>query len=301
MRRLAIVSMAISVPITPCMGRAQSPSLSAARLHASVEIDPHDVFVYRYTVENGAGSTAGVWRMTIDISLPAGASKPSATGLANGPGYFDELSAVGRTPKAGEAVPVGLSAPQPGWRTTVGTDATARWVAVTSTSVVSPKQRIAGFSLASHGPPSLRRFTLAPHIDPDQAPVMAPGDDPGESDRFKQEFDQYVDSQSVEGITLAPAAPVTMTADGLLANLASQVVQARSLRWISSDTIARHLTEQLQAARAAIVRRQLDTTENILRALRNEVAAQSGKTLTSEAVALVDLNAQYILRRVAKP
>ena len=235
MRRLAIVLMAFSVPITLRIAQAQSPSLSGARLHASVEIDSHDVFVYRYTVQNGAGSTAGIWKISVDISLPAGASKPSAIGLPNGPGYFAESSAVGRNTKAREAVPVGLSAPQPGWRTTVGTDATARWVAVTNTTFVFPKQSSAGFALASHGPPSLRRFTLVPHIDPDQAPVMAPGDDPGELDRYKQEFDQYVESQSVEGITLAPAAPVTVTADALLASLAGQVAQARSLRWISSD------------------------------------------------------------------
>jgi hypothetical protein len=301
MRRLAIVLMAFSVPIGPRVGRTQSLSLSGARLHASVEIDSHDVFVYRYIVENGAASTAGIWRMTIDISLAAGASRPSAIGLANGPGYFAESSAIGRNSKAGETVPVGLSAPQPGWRTTVGTDATARWIAITNTTLVFPKQRSAGFALASHVPPSLRRFTLSPHIDPDHAPVMAPGDDPGESDRYKQEFDQYVESQSVEGITLAPAAPATVTADALLAGLAGQVVQARSLRWISSDAIARNLTDKLQAARAAFLRRQLETSGTILRALRNEVAAQAGKTLTSEAVALVDLNIQYILRFVAKP
>jgi hypothetical protein len=296
-----IALMAISVPIGPRIGRAQSPSLSAARLHASVEIDPHGVFVYRYTVENGAGSTAGISKMTIDISLPAGASTPSASGLANGPGYFAELAAVGRNPKAGAAVPVGLSAPQSGWRTTVGTDATARWVAVNDTSLIFSKQRLAGFSLASHGPPSLRRFTLAPHIDPDRAPIMAPGDDPGESDRYKQEFDQYVESRSVVGMTLAPTALVTVTADAVLANLASQVVQARSLRWISSDAITRNFTEKLQAARAAISRRQLESAGNILRALRTEVAAQSGKTLTSEAVALVDVNIQYALPLVGKP
>jgi hypothetical protein len=296
-----IVVMAISLPIAPRIGRAQSPSLSAARLRASVEIDPHGVFVYRYAVENGAGSTAGIWKMTIDISLPAGASTPSASGLAHGAGYFPEPSVAGKNPRAGAAVPVGLSAPQPGWSTTVGTDATARWVAAKDTSVILPKQRLAGFSLASHGPPALRRFTLTPRIDPDRAPVMAPGDDPGELDRYKQEFDQYVESRSVVGMTLAPAAPVTVTADALLANLASQVAQARSLRWISSDAVTRSLTEKLQVARAAISRHQLESAGNILRALRTEVAAQSGKALSSEAVALVDLNIQFALPLVAKP
>ena len=130
---------------------------------------------------------------------------------------------------------------------------------------------------------------------------MAPGGRSWEADRYKQEFDQYVDSQSAAGITLAPTAPVTATADALLANLASQVVQARSQRWISNDVMTRNLTEKLEAARGAIARHQSEASGNILRALRNEVAAQSGKTLTSEAVALVDLNIQYILRLVAKP
>ena len=49
-------------------------------------------------------------------------------GVAHGPGHFvAELSAQARTLTTGEAIAVGLSAPQPGWRTTVGTDATARW------------------------------------------------------------------------------------------------------------------------------------------------------------------------------
>jgi hypothetical protein len=299
MSRLAVVLLGLTVPIAAGIGEAQSRSLSGARVHASVQIEPNDVFVYRYTVENGAGSTAGISRMTIDISLPVGASMPSTVGVAHGAGYFAE-SPAGRRPKAGATIPVGLSAPQ-GWRTTAGSDATARWVAANHASFVLQKQRLAGFSIESHGPPALRRFALAPYIDPDAAPVMEPGDDPGELDRYRQEFDQYVESQSTVGITLAPTALVTPTADGVLANLASEVTQARAQRWISNDASARHITERLQAARASLERRQPDTSANILSALRKEVAAQSGKALTSEAAALVDLTIQYALRRAAKP
>src|SRR5918997_7180594 len=155
---IAIVLMAVTLPTGTSLGRAQSPSLSS-RLQASVEIDPRGVFIYRYALENGAASTAAIWRMTIDISLPTGASRLSAFGVAHGPGYFvAELSGPGRTLTTREAIAVGLSAPQPGWRTTMGTDATARWIAVNDAALISPKQRLAGFSLVSHGPPSLRRF-----------------------------------------------------------------------------------------------------------------------------------------------
>ncbi len=304
MRRLATIAitlMAVTLPTGPGLGRAQSPSLSAPRLQVSVEIDPRDVFIYRYTLENGAASTAAIQRMTIDISLPAGASKPSAFGLAHGPGYFvAELSAQGRTLTTGEAIAVGLSAPQPGWRVTVGTDATARWIAVNDAALISRKQRLAGFSLASHGPPSLRRFTVAPYIDPELAPVEPPQPDALEAERFEQEFDQYVESQSVTGLTLAPSALKAMTPDALLANLARHVAQARTLRWISNDAMTRNVTDKLQAARTAIAQSQVDASGNILGTLRTDVAALSGKGFTSEAVALVDVNVQYVLRLLAK-
>src|SRR5687767_6059206 len=303
MRRLATITMmltAVTVPIGPVLGRTQSPSLSAPRLQVSVEIDPRGVFIYRYTLENAAASTAAIQRMTIDISLPAGASKPAAFGLAHGPGYFvAELSAQGRT-LTGEAIAVGLSAPQPGWRTTVAGDATARWIAVNDAALIAPKRRLAGFSVASHGPPSLRRFTVAPYIDPDLAPVEPPQPDALEAERFEQEFEQYVESRSVRGVTLAPSALKAMTPDALLANLASQVAQARTLRWISNDAMTRNVTDRLQAARTAIARSQVDASGNILGALRTEVAALSGKGFTSEAVSLVDVNVQYVLRLLAK-
>ena len=303
MRRLATIAimlMAVTLPTGPGLGRAQSPSLSAPRLQASVEIDPRDVFIYRYALENGAASTAAIWRMTIDISLPAGASRPSAFGVAHGPGYFvAELSGPGRTLTTGEAIAVGLSAPQPGWRTT-----RARMrrplVARSTTQLASPRSKGSPAFACEHGPPALRRYTVTPYIDPQLAPVEPPQPDALEAERFEQEFDQYVESQSVTGLTLAPSALKAMTPDALLANLASQVAQARTLRWISNDAMTRNVTDKLQAARTAIAQTQVDASGKILGALRTEIAALSGKGFTSEAVALVDVNIQYVLRLLAK-
>jgi hypothetical protein len=294
--------MAVTLPNGPRVGQAQSRSSFAPRLLASVEIDARDMFIYRYTLENGAASTAAIWRMSIDISLPAGASTPSASGVAHGPGFFvPELSAPGRrTLTKGEAIAVGLSAPQPGWRTTLRTDATARWIAVNDAARIPPKQRLAGFSIASHGPPSLRRFTVAPYIDPRLAPIDPPQPDALEVERFEQEFDDYVESQSVTGVTLAPSALKAMTPDAVLANLASQVAEARTLRWISNDAMTRNVTEKLQAARTSIGQNQVDASRATLAALGKEVAGLSGKGFTSEAVALVDANVQYVLRLLAK-
>ena len=62
MRRLATIAItliAVTLPTGLALGRAQSPSLSAPRLQASVEIDSRDVFIYRYALENGDASTDG--------------------------------------------------------------------------------------------------------------------------------------------------------------------------------------------------------------------------------------------------
>ena len=274
LRPTAVALIIVGAIPGPLTGRTQSPSLVAARLRASVEIDSRGVFVYRYTVENDARSTAGISKLAINVSLPIGGSRLRE--------------------------PVSLSAPQPGWRAIVGADATAHWEAIRDASVVLPRHMLAGFSIASHDPPALGRYTLSPHIDPDRAPIMPPGDDPGDADRYNQDLARYVDSQSVEGVTLAPAAPVTVTADAVLANLTNQVVQAQSLGWISNDSTTQTLRAKLASARAALSRRQFEIARNILSALLNDVATQSGKSLTTEAVALLDLNIQYVLELAAK-
>ena len=274
MRRPAVALIIVGALLAPLTVRSQSPSLVAARLHASLGIDSRGAFIYRYTVENGARSTAGIGKLAIDISSPVGVAR------------------------AGD--PIGLSAPQPGWRATVGADATVHWEATQDASFVLPTHTLAGFSIASHDPPALRRFTLSPHVDPDRVPVMSPGDDPGDVDRYNQDVARYVESQTVEGVTLAPTAPVTATPDAVLANLTSQVVHARSLGWISNDGITGSLRTKLEAARAAFSRRQVEMARNILSALRTEMAAQSGKSLTTEAVALVDVNIQYVLQLAAR-
>jgi hypothetical protein len=303
MKRLVIVLVAMTVLVSRPVGLAQSaPSVSAARLHVSVAMDAGEVFVYRYTIENGAGSNAGVSRLGIDVSLPAGATTPSSAGLTNGTGYFATAAGSTRNPRVGlAAIPVGLSAPQPGWRTTVAAGATARWVAAQDGHSVAPKQRLAGFVLTSHGPPALRRYMLAPHVDREKAPVMEAGDDPGEIDRFEQDLEHYIESRSTSGTTLAPTALAKVTADAVLANLLNQVSQARSVRWIATDAAARNINDKLQAARAALSKGQSDIAANALGALRAEVAAQSGKALTTEAVALLDLNIRYSLPLVATP
>ena len=260
------------------IGHSQSVALAGARLHASVEITPQGVFIYRYTVENGARSTAGVSSVAIDVVPP-----PATT------------SSVGR-----ESVTLALKAPSPGWTPTFGADSTARWIATKDANFVLPKQTLGGFSISGRGLPSLRRYTLGPRIDAERAAIMPPGDDPGDTQRYQQDLEQYIASQSITGTTLAPAGSAAATGDALLANVISEVGQARSLGWIANDVVARNLRTKLEEARDAFARRQVDSATRVLEKLHIDVAAQSGKSLTSEAVGLVDMSVQYVLQTAAR-
>jgi hypothetical protein len=274
LRRSRILLCVLSVLGAPIAADAQSPSLAGARVRASVELDSHGMFVYKYVIENGAQSTAAISRLSIDVSPPAGAGR--------------------------EFAPV-LSATQPGWKTTIGSDGSARWETAQAANLVAPARTLAGFSISSQGPPSIRSYTLAPRIDRDRLPIEPPGDDPGAGDQYNQELEHYIASQSIKGVTLAPGTLKAATADAVIASLVTQVAQARSLGWISSDSISKGIAAKLDAARTTLSRHQLDAARNTLSQLRTEVIAQSGKGLTNEGVALVNMNAQYALRLSAKP
>jgi hypothetical protein len=58
---IAIMLMAVTPPTGPGLGRAQSPSLSAPRLQASVEIDPAT-----------SSSTGTLLKMAPRVLLPSG-------------------------------------------------------------------------------------------------------------------------------------------------------------------------------------------------------------------------------------
>src|SRR4051794_34271238 len=128
--------------VAPQTAQSQSSSLPAARIHASVEMNSAGQFVYRYAVENGERSAAGIGTLAIDVA--------SAPGV---PLVRD---------------PIRLFAPQSGWRARVSADARAQWDAIKETDAVQPKNTVGGFSLVSQRPPAIRRFILTPRIDPDR-------------------------------------------------------------------------------------------------------------------------------------
>jgi FIMAH domain-containing protein len=74
--------------------------------------------------------------------------------------------------------------------------------------------------------------------------------------------------------------------------------QAIRQGWIKDQAIGNSLDAKLNTANAALAGGDNKMATNILNALLNEVDAQAGKQLSSEAVALLKINTQYLISKI---
>lgn len=106
-------------------------------------------------------------------------------------------------------------------------------------------------------------------------------------------------NNSVQGKTVGPVAPLEIFEPlSFLDNLISLKEQAYSLGWIDNKGILNSLDQKLEAAKKNIQKGKIKTAKNILNAFINEVEAQKGKHLSSEAYALLKFNAQYLIENL---
>ncbi len=104
---------------------------------------------------------------------------------------------------------------------------------------------------------------------------------------------------SQKGLTIAPVAPpLNFVAADFLKTIQSYKEQAAEQGWISGAGIVTSLDVKLNVASAALARSDKATATNVLNAFLNEVSAQTGKTLSPEAVALLTFNVQYLITKL---
>ena len=98
------------------------------------------------------------------------------------------------------------------------------------------------------------------------------------------------------GKTVGPEAPPKVfVADDFLTNLIALKDQSLSLGWIKEKGIAMSLDAKLNEARRKIAKGDFDDAKHVLHSFLNEVHAQNGKHITSEAYALLYFNAKYLI------
>jgi hypothetical protein len=148
-------------------------------------------------------------------------------------------------------------------------------------------------SFTTRALPGIRTFVAKPHLDVDSLPITPPSDD-NDLPRYWRDLDRIEGSMIATLMTVAPSAPpAKFVASEFLKTIISYKDQALKLTWIANTGVATSLASKLNATQAALQRGDYGTAKQQLNALLNEVNAQAGKHLTSEAVALLKFNTQY--------
>jgi FIMAH domain-containing protein len=108
-----------------------------------------------------------------------------------------------------------------------------------------------------------------------------------------------IQSSSVAGTTVCPAAsPKEFEPRSFLKRLIDDKEQAIQTGWIENRGLGISLDAKLNAANAALARGDSRAAVNQLNALLDEVNAQAGKQLSSEAAALLKFNTQYLIGKI---
>jgi hypothetical protein len=173
----------------------------------------------------------------------------------------------------------------------IGNGAIAGWSA--TSTVVAPGGSLSGFQLLAPGLPSIVEAFVVGDIHVDQLPNFPNGEAP------ESLPGSDITQNSLRVPTVGPVSPpLNITPLTFLATIVSFKEQAFALGWIANGGIKNSLDAKLNAAQAALNSGNSREAKNQLNALLNEVSAQAGKQLTSEAVALLQFNTQYLINQI---
>jgi hypothetical protein len=275
------------------------PAVSAVSVVASVT-PAGPLYSYSYQFLNASSSTAGIWRISLDIKQSAGAAPLQNPGLTNGSCYLSNVSArVLANPKTPPMIPVAFNAP-PQWLCGPSGDGTAQWGATSASAQVVPGRQASGFQLVSAGLPGIRTVKLEPQVDLSQLSIPVPVDDsPTQIGSYLNQVAAVRAGVSFYGTTIGPTAPpITFVPASFLAAIISYKEQAFAQGWIDNGGIKNSLDAKLNAAQTALSSGDQKEAINQLNALLNEVGAQAGKHLSPEAVALLQFNTQYLISQL---
>jgi hypothetical protein len=152
------------------------------------------------------------------------------------------------------------------------------------------------FSFESRGLPSIQPYYAQSFAPPYRA---AEYDSLLEAGYTEAQLSPDWKKNSYKGVTIAPYVFYSpLSASAWLDTLISYKHQALALGWIDNQGIANSLDQKLDNAKSKLQRGDTTAAKNSLQAFVNEVEAQNGKHLTSEAYALLKFNAQYLISKL---
>jgi hypothetical protein len=276
------------------VGSAQQPSPVSAIVQASVST-AGDVVTYSYSITNSGGGP--IWAFDVDATMPVGGVALSSDGLIGDPISDAITAAVASDSRAVPIVPLSVKSPF-GWTGGPSVRGTAGWAADDETSLIQPSKTVSGFQLTSRGLPVVRSAILQPYADVNTLPIPPPtGTD--DLKRYVDQVNAFKASVSFKVLTIGPSAPpADFKAADFLNTIINTKEQAVQQGWIRDQGIGISLDAKLNAAKASLARGNNHAATNELNALLHEVNAQGGKQLSSEAVALLTFNTQYLISKI---
>jgi hypothetical protein len=274
------------------------PKLTDVEVHSSVVLDPKTgIYSFSYWLKNGSESTGCIWSFEVDITKPAGGITLSKEGLVN---YVPVMNA----PKADSPpiIPVAFpSVPMRGehpiWDGDISVYGTASWGSDRYTYEIAPGDTLGGFVMTSYGLPAIRDFKIKPKYIAEDEDVYNMGVSETEYIKNPSKYlKAFYDSISWKGKTIGVTAPpANLNLAAFLDYIIDLKHQAASLGWIDNTGIVNSLDVKLDNAKKKLSQGDNNTAKNILGAFLNEVEAQTGKHLTSDAYALLKYNALYLI------
>jgi hypothetical protein len=288
---------ALLVIIASSIWAQQTPALVSVNVRGTVT-SSGSLFTYLYTVSNDAPNVAPISKVDLDITLPAGRASLSSDGLQNGQGFMEDIAdAALHDPRTPAVVPVALTAPA-GWLTTISVGGTASWISQKDGAAIIVGGSDSGYQITSPGLPAIRNIAVEADYDVNTLSLIPPRD-PGDLARYDQDLSEAIKNFRVTAVTVAPSAPpLVFQPIPFLQTIQSYKEQAFRQGWIDNAGVANSLDRKLNAALAALQASDAGTAKNVLSALLNEVEAQEGKHLTSEAVALLRFNTEFLISKL---
>jgi hypothetical protein len=289
----------------------QLPRLSSIVVKCSVTRDPvTKIFTYAYSLGNGRSSTGCVKDFGIDLKYPDSAVELSGEGLVDYPRYVDrsafEVDSSLRTIPVGIPILPSFKGFRSAWFAGFSVRGTVEWIRANKRFNLEPGESLDSIVMTSRGQPALRSFVVSPSYNPAPPVVVTPANEDSvrlnarePSHEEEVAFEHLEDSINVRGLTIGPTAPPLMFSPlAAIDTLLSYKHQALSLGWITNQGIANSLDSKLDNAKSKLTAGDTTAAKNMLNAFVNEVEAQNGKHLSSEAYALLKFNAEYLIQRL---
>jgi len=259
-------------------------------VNARVSQSSEGYFIYNYEIYNPRANNGRITNVYLGIPRGVGDATMKSDGLKTECYIPKDIMAA--------VTPVGMEKP-PHWDCGVGTHQMAGWSSSDHPYDIVPGQSLSGMVLTSYGLPGIRNVKVLPLIVETVYPSIEEYD--VDMDELRKVQDQDEERVSFYGRTIGPTAPpaVFKTVE-FLDYIIDLKHQAASLGWIDNAGIVTSLDVKLDNAKKKLSQGDNNTARNILGAFINEVEAQAGKHLTSEAYALLKYNAAYIMSNLPK-